>query len=102
VSKLVTLNTLIKLPTVKRLMLVTASGNDHFVGRSEERPGETIERDMRRRIASNEWDHGQQLPSVAVLAEHYGVAAGTVSRVLRKLADDGLVRLVPRWGTFRA
>jgi hypothetical protein len=25
-----------------------------------------------------------------------------VARVLAKLADEGLVRVVPRWGTFRA
>lgn len=69
--------------------------------RSEERPGETIERDMRRRLSSGEWASGEQLPTVAALAEQYGVATGTVGRVLRRLADDGLVRLVPRWGTFK-
>jgi DNA-binding GntR family transcriptional regulator len=72
------------------------------VARQPERPSERIEADMRQRIASGEWQSGDQLPSVAALAEHYGVAGGTVARVLRKLADDGLVRVVPGWGTFRA
>jgi DNA-binding transcriptional regulator YhcF (GntR family) len=40
--------------------------------------------------------------SLAVLAEHYAVSKATVTRTLRILADEGLVRVVPRWGTFRA
>jgi DNA-binding GntR family transcriptional regulator len=76
-------------------------GKITFVGRAPERPSERIEADMRQRVASREWKSGEQLPSVAVLAKHYGVAGGTVARVLRKLADDGLVRTVPGWGTFR-
>jgi DNA-binding GntR family transcriptional regulator len=70
--------------------------------RSEERPGARVEADLRRRIASGEWTSGEQLPPVAELAQGYGVARGTVARVLAKLADDGLVRIVPAWGTFRA
>ena len=45
---------------------------------------------------------GEALPTVAALAEHYGVSKATVTRTLRILADEGLVRVVPRWGTFRA
>src|SRR5258708_2011621 len=71
---------------------------DQFVARQPERPSERIEADMRRRIASGEWQSGDQLPSVAALAEHYRVAGGTVARVLRKLSDDGLVRVVAGWG----
>jgi GntR family transcriptional regulator len=78
-----------------------ACGKDHSVGRPEERPGITVERDLRLRLEAGEWKSGEQLPSVAEFAEHYGVANRTVSRVLRTLADDGLVRLVPRWGTFK-
>jgi DNA-binding GntR family transcriptional regulator len=58
--------------------------------------------DLRRRIAAGEWPPGEALPTVAVLAEHYEVSKATVTRVLRILADEGLVRVVPRWGTFRA
>jgi hypothetical protein len=31
-----------------------------------------------------------------------GLLAGLVTRVLCIVADEGLVRVVPRWGTFRA
>jgi DNA-binding GntR family transcriptional regulator len=58
--------------------------------------------DLRSRLASGEWAHGQQLPPVAELAEHYAVASRTVARALRRLADEGLVQIVPRWGVFRA
>jgi DNA-binding GntR family transcriptional regulator len=44
---------------------------------------------------------GEALPTVAALAGHYGVSKATVTRTMRVLADEGLVR-VPRWGTFRA
>jgi DNA-binding GntR family transcriptional regulator len=49
-----------------------------------------------------EWASGEALPPVAQLAGEYEVARGTVARVLAKLAGEGLVRIVPRWGTFRA
>ena len=43
---------------------------------------------------------GRALPPA--LAGHYDVSKATVTRTLRILADEGLVRVVPRWGTFRA
>ena len=70
--------------------------------RSEERPGERVTADLRQRLEAGEWASGEMLPTVATLAKHYGVARGTVASALRRLADDGLVRIVPRWGTFRA
>ena len=70
--------------------------------RSPELPRARVEADLRRRIAAGEWKSGQALPSVPTLAEHYGVARATVSRAIHELAEDGLVRIVPRWGTFRA
>ena len=42
------------------------------------------------------------LPTVADLAEHYSVSPGVIQRVLKRLQADGLVRVIPRWGTFRA
>jgi GntR family transcriptional regulator len=78
------------------------SGNDHGVPRGPERPFEIVAADLRRRIAAGEWQPGEALPTVAALAEHYQVSKATVTRVLRILADEGLVRVVPRWGTFRA
>ena len=56
---------------------------------------------LRERIGANEWQPGEALPSVAVLAGQYGVSRGTVARTLAMLADEGLVEVVPRWGTFR-
>jgi GntR family transcriptional regulator len=58
--------------------------------------------DLRRRIAAGEWAVDEALPTTAALAEHYGVSQSTVTRVLRILAEEGLVRTVPRWGVFRA
>jgi DNA-binding GntR family transcriptional regulator len=72
------------------------------VPRSEERPGERVIADLRRRIDAGEWGHGDALPTVATLAGHYDVSTATVAKALRTLRDEGLVRIVPRWGTFRA
>lgn len=58
--------------------------------------------DLRRRIEADEWATGDPLPTVAQLAEHYQTSGATVSKALRTLADEGLVTIVPRWGTFRA
>jgi DNA-binding GntR family transcriptional regulator len=78
------------------------SGNDHHVPRGPERPSETAAADLRRRIAAGEWAVDEALPTVAALAEHYHVSRSTAARALRTLAAEGLVRIVPRWGTFRA
>jgi GntR family transcriptional regulator len=77
-------------------------GNDQDVPRSEQRPGERVAADLRRRIEAGEWQSGEALPTVADLSEHYGVGKATITRVMRRLSDEGLVRVVPRWGTFRA
>jgi DNA-binding GntR family transcriptional regulator len=72
------------------------------VPRGPERPYEVVAADLRRRIAAGEWQAGEALPTVAVLAGHYGVSRSTITRVLSILAGEDLVRVVPRWGTFRA
>jgi DNA-binding GntR family transcriptional regulator len=64
-------------------------------------PSRRVEADLRRRIEADEWASGQALPSIASLAEHYGVSRATVAKALRRMADDGLVEVVPQWGTFR-
>lgn len=69
--------------------------------RGPQRPFETVAADLRRRIAANEWEVDEALPTTAALAEHYHVSQSTITRVLRNLATEGLVRTVPRWGTFR-
>ncbi len=72
------------------------------MSRGPERPYEIVAADLRRRVAAEEWEVVEALPSTAALAEHYHVSQATVTRVLRLLASEGLVRTVPRWGTFRA
>jgi DNA-binding GntR family transcriptional regulator len=57
---------------------------------------------LRQRIAAGEWEPGDALPAVGALAGHYGVARATVTRALHVLEAEGLVRIIPRWGTFRA
>jgi DNA-binding GntR family transcriptional regulator len=71
------------------------------VRRGPQRPSETVAADLRRRIEAGEWDVDEALPTTAALAEHYRVSQSTITRVLRNLAAEGLVRTVPRWGTFR-
>jgi GntR family transcriptional regulator len=80
---------------------VITTGDDQGVPRGPERPYEIVAGDLRRRITAGEWQSGEALPTVAVLAEHYGVSKATVTRTLQILAGEGLVRVVPRWGTFR-
>jgi len=63
-------------------------------------PSRRVEADLRRRIDADEWAAGDALPAIAALAEHYGVSRATVAEALRRIAD-GLVEVVPQWGTFR-
>lgn len=77
-------------------------GNHDHVARTPERPSERVAADLRRRLAGGEWKAGEALPTVSELASHYKASRATVSRVLRMLEGEGLVRIVPRWGTFRA
>ena len=72
------------------------------MARERERPGERVERDLRERLEAGEWKPGEALPTVAALAEHYGVSPGVIQRVIKRLEADGLVNVVARWGTFRA
>jgi DNA-binding GntR family transcriptional regulator len=65
-------------------------------------PSERVETDLRARLAAGEWDHGDQLPTVRELAAHYGVSGRTVSKVLTRLAADGLIVVRASWGAFRA
>ena len=70
--------------------------------REPELPSRQVEADLRRRCQAGEWEPGERLPSVADLAQHYGVARNTVIKALRRLAEDGLIEIVPNLGTFRA
>jgi DNA-binding GntR family transcriptional regulator len=81
---------------------VTAVSDDQAVPRVPERPYEIVAADLRRRIAAGEWQRNEMLPTVNQLAEVYDVSRATITRTLHLLASEGLVRIVPRWGTFRA
>jgi len=41
------------------------------------------------------------MPSVAEFAVQYNVSRSAVASALRRIADDGLIEIVPQWGTFR-
>jgi GntR family transcriptional regulator len=64
-------------------------------------PSSRVEADLRARIGAGEWQPDERMPPVADLAEHYGVANNTIRRVLHRLESDGLVEVIPNWGTFR-
>ena len=81
---------------------VVSWANHGLMPRTPELPSVRVEADLRRRVLAGEWASGEPLPPVADLAGHYGVARGTVARALHVLAREDLVRIVPRWGTFRA
>ena len=70
--------------------------------RGPELPSRQVEADLRQRLRAGEWAPGERLPPVAGLAAHYQVARNTITKALRRLAEDGLVEIVPNWGTFRA
>jgi GntR family transcriptional regulator len=77
--------------------------DDHEVPpRSPQRPYEAVAADLRRRIEAGEWQTDEALPTNAALAEEYGVSQATITRAMRQLAAEGLIRTVARWGTFRA
>lgn len=64
-------------------------------------PSRRVESALRERVSAGEWASGDALPSIAALAKEYGVSRATVAKALRRIADDGLLEIVPQWGTFR-
>jgi DNA-binding GntR family transcriptional regulator len=69
--------------------------------RTPELPSRRVEAALRTRINAGEWQPQERLPSVAQLAEAYGVARSTVVAALRRIEADGLVAVISNWGTFR-
>lgn len=57
-----------------------------------------IAEDLRRRIASGEFDFDLMLPSEATLAEEQTVSRGTIRAALALLQDSGLIEVVPGRG----
>jgi DNA-binding GntR family transcriptional regulator len=65
-------------------------------------PADRIRDDLAGKIERGELRSGEQLPTVAVLCDTYGVSRVTVLKALRSLADTGLIQIIPRWGSFVA
>jgi AcrR family transcriptional regulator len=59
-----------------------------------------IAQDIRRRIECGELPVGDRAPSTRQIAEMYDVAMATAAHVLRHLADQGVLRVVPRVGSI--
>jgi GntR family transcriptional regulator len=72
------------------------------MGRPPERPSVRVLNDLRRRIEADEWEQGQQLPTVRELGMHYHVSTRTIHRAYKALAEEGLIVITPGWGTHRA
>jgi GntR family transcriptional regulator len=70
--------------------------------RPAERPGDRVGADLRRRLTAGEWRSGDVLPTTRELAEAYEVSQATVSRVIRLLEAEGLVRTVDRWAVVKS
>jgi DNA-binding GntR family transcriptional regulator len=59
-----------------------------------------VQRDLRRRIESREFEPGARIPSEVELVRHYSVSRMTVRRAIEALTDDGLLRTRRGAGTF--
>jgi DNA-binding GntR family transcriptional regulator len=59
-----------------------------------------VQRDLRRRIDTHEFESGARIPSEADLVAHYGVSRMTVRRAIEALASDGLLHSRRGSGTY--
>ena len=57
---------------------------------------------LRSKIESGELRLGARLPALTDLMHEYDLSRNTVRRAIAALADEGLVRTRPGWGTFVA
>jgi GntR family transcriptional regulator len=55
---------------------------------------------IRDQIERGELLPGEQVPSMAKLADQYSISRGTARRVLMTLKDWGLIEITPGWGSF--
>jgi DNA-binding GntR family transcriptional regulator len=65
-----------------------------------EPPYRQVARIIARRIETGDLPPGARVPSITTIAQEYGIAKNTARRALTTLAEQGLVRIVPGWGTF--
>jgi len=57
---------------------------------------------LRARIARGDWAPGRRMASENDLVQQYGLARTTVRRAIALLAEEGVVTVVPRRGTYVA
>jgi AcrR family transcriptional regulator len=62
-------------------------------------PSDRIVAEIRRRITAGELGAGDRVPSARQITQEWGVAIATATKVLARLRQDGLVRVVPGVGT---
>jgi DNA-binding transcriptional regulator YhcF (GntR family) len=67
-----------------------------------EPPYARIAAEIRRRIAAGELRAGDRVPSTRQIADEWSVAIATATRALSLLAQEGVLRAVPRVGTVVA
>jgi DNA-binding transcriptional regulator YhcF (GntR family) len=66
----------------------------------QRRPFRQIADDLRRQISDGKISPGAPLPSIANLAETYGVAGATIQNALRVLKEENIVESVPTRGFY--
>jgi DNA-binding GntR family transcriptional regulator len=67
-----------------------------------EYPSARVLRVLRDRIAGGEWQLGERLPAISILARELDAGHGTIRQALQKLAAEGWLVILPRYGTFRS
>src|SRR5699024_9235298 len=55
---------------------------------------------LRSAIEKGRWLYGQQLPNMRQLAEEFEVSVSSAQDAVRQLADEDVLELVPRQGSF--
>lgn len=78
-------------------------GQDQGVpAKRPEYPTDRVERELRRRVESGEWPPDSQIPSVGDLAEQHSSSRTTVTKAVQRLVKDGVLVVLPNYGTFVA
>lgn len=67
-----------------------------------ELPTDRVARELRARVEAGEWPPGGRIPPFGTLASEHGTSKATVGKVVQRLVDDGLLVVLPNYGTFVA
>jgi len=81
-------------------MLLVVSDLEATSGRDADLQYMRVAEDIAARIASGELKPGSRLRAERELAEHYGVAYGTVRRAMEVLRERGVITTIHGRGTF--